>query len=393
MTRRHEKDRIKSTLDWIERNALDLSSFTSEDLLATISSLRGLDGHFELLKWLLHEIEAKEWCNARDSDGCTALHTVMYGPSSDAQSHFLVEAFIRMGVDPTVKSRFGSVLTSFITRAFPDHLRTCLNLGMDINEATDSDKDKIECFIRQVKRKRRDGEPSTIDDVAKTVEQFNGQPNTEQIQSFIAHMETGSNSETIPWMIKCLQTMQVTGLSSTSPAFTTMLERFAESKSPETIERCVQVAKCLVNAKYDFGAQDRLGNRCYDAIRHFGWSEILQEILDLDGCDSEHRHWCEPEWTSESRVWESGFEPDSTLRWRRPFVPVDVVMHSLMVTLRAERYNKDPTVVSTLKERIRSVFSTLSNEYTASIHSTLHNHNSSMYGYLYLDDVRSHIDA
>ncbi len=64
-----------------------------------------------------------------------------------------------------------------------------------------------------------------------------------------------------------------------------------------------------------------------------------------------------------------------------------------MVKIRAQRYDKDTMVVSTLKDSIRSVFSMLSNEYKASIHSTLHNCNSSMYGYLYLDDLRFYVDA
>ena len=364
-----------------------------DDLMSELSALTGSELHFERLKLLIVSTDAKEWRNARDTDGCTALHAVMYGLSSDKQSRFLVDTFIRMGVDPTVKSKYGSVLTSFICRAYPEFLRTCFDLDMDFNEATDSDKEKIENFIRQVKRKRRGVMVSTVDDVAKTVEQFRGKPNNEQIQCFLTLMENGTHSDTIPLMTKCLHNMKMVGLSSTSPAFTTMLVNFAESKTPESIERCVEVARFLADAKYDFGAQDHLGNSCYDAIRHFGWSELLKDSINLEGCDLAHRHWCEREWTSESRVWESGFEPDSTLRFRRPFVPEDDVLHSLMVALRAQRYNKEPTVVSSLKKSIRSVFTTLSDEYKATIHRTLHNDSSSMYGYLYLDDLRSYIEA
>jgi hypothetical protein len=312
----------------VDRDMHRQISFTGDDLLAMISSLCGLEWYFELLKWFIESVDPKDWCNARDKDGFTALHSVMYGHSSDEQSHFLLDTFIRMGVDPTVKSKYGTILRSCICRAFPEYLKFCVDLEIDINEASDS-----------------------------------------------------------------ALNMGIDTLPSPSPAFTTMLENFAESKNQESIERCVKVARFLADNGYNFSAKDHLGNTCYDAIRHFGWSEMLENVLNLETSGLEHRNWREVKRSSEHRGWDSGFERESDARFRRPYVDEDDVLHALMVKIRAQRYDKDTMVVSTLKDSIRSVFSMLSNEYKASIHSTLHNCNSSMYGYLYLDDLRFCIDS
>jgi hypothetical protein len=300
----------------------DRNIFTGKALVARVSSLNGSDSDFELIKWLVDAINPKEWVDARNEDGSTALHAVMFGNSSDEQCQFLIDSFIRVGVDPTVKSKYGTILPSLISHAYPEYLMMCLDLGMDVNESTD---------------------------------------------------------------------IGISALSPVTPAFTTMLEKFAESKNDESIERCVKVARILAEtgATYDFGARDHLGNTCYDAIRYFGWSVILESVLNGEAKDIEPRNWHDLKWTCEYRG--TGFEVENDVRALRPYVNEDIVLHALMLELRTQRYNKDPNTIIALKERIGSVFSALSNEYKVAIHTHLHDENRSMYGYLYLADLQSYI--